>query len=156
MNVCVPDSVTTCPFYSRSAPTHAMTTPVYTTRQVLSVETALSIQSHPDKRLAERLHAQRPEVYKDPNHKPEMALSLTDFEALCGFVTHEELCAELQAHPELRACVGEEHTAALLLAGGADARKAALQAAFTALMTCPSDQGGVLSCTCHTPCFSPF
>lgn len=30
--------------------------------QVLSVETALSIQSHPDKELAEKLHAQRPEV----------------------------------------------------------------------------------------------
>ena len=30
--------------------------------QVLSVETALSIQSHPDKELAERLHAQQPDV----------------------------------------------------------------------------------------------
>ena len=30
--------------------------------QVLSVETALSIQSHPDKELAERLHAQQPHV----------------------------------------------------------------------------------------------
>lgn len=30
--------------------------------QVLSVETALSIQSHPDKALAEKLHAERPDV----------------------------------------------------------------------------------------------
>ena len=30
--------------------------------QVLSVETALSIQSHPDKALAERLHAKSPDV----------------------------------------------------------------------------------------------
>lgn len=30
--------------------------------QVLSVETALSIQSHPDKALAQRLHAERPQV----------------------------------------------------------------------------------------------
>lgn len=30
--------------------------------QVLSVETALSIQSHPDKALAEKLHAKRPDV----------------------------------------------------------------------------------------------
>ena len=30
--------------------------------QVLSVETALSIQSHPDKALAARLHAERPQV----------------------------------------------------------------------------------------------
>jgi hypothetical protein len=32
------------------------------TWQVLSVDTALSIQSHPDKQLAGRLHAERPEV----------------------------------------------------------------------------------------------
>jgi mannose-6-phosphate isomerase len=30
--------------------------------KVLSVQTALSIQSHPDKKLAERLHAEKPEV----------------------------------------------------------------------------------------------
>ena len=31
--------------------------------QVLSVQTALSIQSHPDKKLAEKLHAQQPKVW---------------------------------------------------------------------------------------------
>lgn len=35
---------------------------LYLLLQVLSVETALSIQSHPDKELAQRLHAERPEV----------------------------------------------------------------------------------------------
>lgn len=30
--------------------------------QVLSVQTALSIQSHPDKALAKKLHAEHPEV----------------------------------------------------------------------------------------------
>ena len=30
--------------------------------QVLSIRTALSIQSHPDKQLAEQLHAERPEA----------------------------------------------------------------------------------------------
>jgi mannose-6-phosphate isomerase len=39
-------------------------------------------QAHPDKKLAERLHADRPDLYADANHKPEMAISLTDFEAL--------------------------------------------------------------------------
>eukprot|EP00889_Picochlorum_renovo_P002364 jgi/Picre1/29394/NNA_004782.t1 len=56
--------------------------------KVLSVRTALSIQSHPDKRLAEKLHASNPSVYKDSNHKPEMAIALSDFEALCGFVRY--------------------------------------------------------------------
>lgn len=55
--------------------------------QVLSVATALSIQAHPNKKLAEALNAQRPNVYKDANHKPEMAVALSRFEALSGFVT---------------------------------------------------------------------
>jgi mannose-6-phosphate isomerase len=32
--------------------------------KVLSIGTALSIQAHPDKALAERLHASRPDIYK--------------------------------------------------------------------------------------------
>jgi mannose-6-phosphate isomerase len=45
-----------------SAAEHAVLITVFVVLQVLSVETALSIQSHPDKELAERLHAQHPEV----------------------------------------------------------------------------------------------
>ena len=48
--------------------------------KVLSVNKALSIQAHPNKKHAEKLHAERPDVYKDPNHKPEMAIALTEFE----------------------------------------------------------------------------
>jgi mannose-6-phosphate isomerase len=54
--------------------------------QVLSVAKPLSIQAHPDKALAEKLHAERPDTYKDDNHKPEMAIAITDFRALFGFV----------------------------------------------------------------------
>ncbi len=32
--------------------------------KVLAIRKALSIQTHPDKRMAERLHAERPDVYK--------------------------------------------------------------------------------------------
>jgi mannose-6-phosphate isomerase len=53
------------------------------------VAKALSIQAHPDKKLAELLHKSRPEIYKDSNHKPEMAVAITEFKALCGFVTAE-------------------------------------------------------------------
>ena len=42
--------------------------------KVLSVNKALSIQAHPNKPHAELLHDKRPDVYKDPNHKPEMAI----------------------------------------------------------------------------------
>ena len=42
--------------------------------KVLSVNKSLSIQAHPNKKHAEQLHAARPDVYKDSNHKPEMAI----------------------------------------------------------------------------------
>ncbi|PNW87389.1 hypothetical protein CHLRE_02g147650v5 [Chlamydomonas reinhardtii] len=111
--------------------------------KVLSVSKALSIQSHPDKQLAERLHAEHPKMYADPNHKPEMALALSDFEALCGFSTTAELQARLAATPELAGLVGAEQVAALaaLPAGAAGqdhpAAKQALKSAFTHLMTAP-------------------
>jgi len=54
--------------------------------KVLSVRTALSIQAHPNKKLAEQLHLNFPDKYKDPNHKPEIAIALTDdFRAFYGF-----------------------------------------------------------------------
>ena len=31
------------------------------------------------------------QVYKDPNHKPEIAIALTDFEGLCGFRPLQEI-----------------------------------------------------------------
>jgi mannose-6-phosphate isomerase len=40
--------------------------------KVLSIRKALSIQVHPNKSEAEKLHAQHPDIYKDPNHKPEV------------------------------------------------------------------------------------
>lgn len=48
--------------------------------KVLSVNSSLSIQAHPNKAHAEKLHAADPEHYPDPNHKPEMTIALTDFE----------------------------------------------------------------------------
>jgi mannose-6-phosphate isomerase class I len=59
--------------------------------QVLSVAKALSIQAHPDKKRAEALHALRPSVYKDDNHKPEMAIAITEFRALYGFAAIQVL-----------------------------------------------------------------
>jgi mannose-6-phosphate isomerase len=94
--------------------------------KVLSVAKALSIQAHPDKRLAEALHASRPDVYKDANHKPEMALALTPFEAMCGFRSLKEISDGFQACPELCALVGEEAVAALIAAtSGSDTAAAA-------------------------------
>lgn len=64
--------------------------------KVLSVEQALSVQAHPDKPAAEILHKDRPDLYKDPNHKPELAVALTPFEMFCGFRAMDEIVAYLQ------------------------------------------------------------
>lgn len=41
--------------------------------KVLSIRKALSIQVHPNKAEAEKLHALHPDIYKDSNHKPEVS-----------------------------------------------------------------------------------
>jgi mannose-6-phosphate isomerase len=45
--------------------------------QVLSVQTALSIQSHPDKKLAEKLHAQQPKVRTASEHRRQLKTQAT-------------------------------------------------------------------------------
>jgi mannose-6-phosphate isomerase len=43
------------------------------------------VQAHPTKELAAQLRASNPKEYPDDNHKPEMCVTLTDFEGLMGF-----------------------------------------------------------------------
>ncbi|RSL60514.1 Mannose-6-phosphate isomerase [Fusarium floridanum] len=76
--------------------------------KVLSINKALSIQAHPNKKLAEQLHARDPKNYPDDNHKPEMAIAITPFEGLCGFRPLAEIAHFLESVPALRALVGDE------------------------------------------------
>ncbi|KAG6385897.1 hypothetical protein SASPL_154780 [Salvia splendens] len=106
--------------------------------KVLSVSKALSIQAHPDKSLAAILHKQQPQVYKDDNHKPEMALALTEFEALCGFVGLEEIKSVLQNVPEITEVVGTASANQVLRISKEDGekkRKDVLRSLFTKLMS---------------------
>lgn len=75
--------------------------------KVLSIEKVLSIQAHPDKALARQLHAADPKNYPDDNHKPEMAIAVTDFEGFCGFKPLDQIAATLAAVAEFRDLVGE-------------------------------------------------
>ncbi|XP_075475833.1 mannose-6-phosphate isomerase 2-like [Primulina tabacum] len=105
--------------------------------KVLSVAKALSIQAHPDKDLAAILHKEQPGVYKDDNHKPEMALAVTQFEALCGFVGIEELKCVLHNVPEIVEVVGSACVDQVLNVSKQDDEKkskGALQTLFTVLM----------------------
>ena len=76
--------------------------------KVLSCGKTLSIQAHPDKQLAEKLHIENPQAYGDANHKPEMAIALTPFEAMWGFRRIEEISQLLKKHPEFSACISNE------------------------------------------------
>lgn len=76
--------------------------------KVLSINKALSIQAHPNKKLAEKLHARDPKNYPDDNHKPEMTIAITPFEGLCGFRPLGEIAHFLENVPALRQLIGEE------------------------------------------------
>ncbi|KAL2504383.1 Mannose-6-phosphate isomerase 2 [Abeliophyllum distichum] len=102
--------------------------------KVLSVAKALSIQAHPDRDLAAALHEQQPDVYKDGNHKPEMALALTDFGALCGFISLEELKDVVKNVPEIVEVVGGARTAQVLHIDQEEAKEV-LRSIFMELMS---------------------
>lgn len=109
--------------------------------KVLSVEKALSIQAHPNKHLAQQLNATRPNVYKDPCHKPELACALTPFEALCSFRPLAEIRDNARANPELRALMGEDNFQRLEKLNvdtdgpATPEQKSVLKSVFSALMT---------------------
>ncbi|KAH7658477.1 Mannose-6-phosphate isomerase type I protein [Dioscorea alata] len=131
--------------------------------KVLSVAKALSIQAHPDKELAKALHEMNPSVYKDSNHKPEMAIALTEFKALCGFVGIESSCLRkekavfffpygfrflhcfikelkdiLTSVPEIRDMIGDEHIdkyMSIKETDPSDETKVVLRSIYTKLMS---------------------
>ncbi len=111
--------------------------------KVLSVKTALSIQSHPDKTLAEKLHKSKPDQYKDDNHKPEMAIALSDFEALCGFSGELELAETLHKVPEFAECCGED-LIKKYINSKSEEKALALREIFTSIMTMKDDQSSIL------------
>lgn len=130
--------------------------------KVLSIRKALSIQAHPNKKLAEQLHAKDPKNYPgisfivimsfssnnsmniDDNHKPEMTIAVTPFDGFCGFRPLVEIVHFLSHVPSLRRLVGDsvakEFEQAVHGHETSDSsedvvkNKKALQAAFSALM----------------------
>src|ERR1700761_1474590 len=117
--------------------------------KVLSINKALSIQAHPNKKLAEQLHARDSKNYPDDNHKPEMTIAITPFDGLCGFRPLNEIAHFLGTVPALRDLVGNENAQKFesAIAGKEDSdkqedvesNKKALREAFTALMSVEKD-----------------
>jgi mannose-6-phosphate isomerase len=108
--------------------------------KILSAGKALSIQAHPDKDGAVRLHSDDPTNYGDANHKPEMAIALTPFEAMCGFRRIHEISVLIKKHPEFAACLTEEAKLAVFLASNEEQEKVALQKMFHSFMTCEAEK----------------
>ncbi|KAL4434541.1 hypothetical protein ABPG74_007325 [Tetrahymena malaccensis] len=98
--------------------------------KILSVNKALSIQAHPDIELAKKLFKEFPNIYKDPNHKPEMCIALTDYEALCNFCKADEIVEHIKTTPELREVVNNQE---LLDKFVSNKSKEDLKSIFTAL-----------------------
>lgn len=109
--------------------------------KVLAADHALSLQAHPTKQQAEEGYARENTAgialtasdrsYRDDNHKPELLVALTRFEALAGFrpvPRTRELLAVLEI-PELARTTA-------LLGGGSDVDD--LRALVTTWITLPS------------------
>lgn len=103
--------------------------------KVLSIEKVLSIQSHPDKKLAAQLYASDPKNYPDDNHKPEMAVAITDFEAFCGFKPLNTIKELLQKIPDFSDLVGSEVTNAYI----SSPSKQTLREVFSSVMNASDD-----------------
>ncbi|OLN87072.1 Mannose-6-phosphate isomerase 1 [Colletotrichum chlorophyti] len=118
--------------------------------KVLSINKALSIQAHPNKKLAEHLHARDPKNYPDDNHKPEMAIAITPFEGLCGFRPLAEISHFLSTVPPLKSLVVEDKADEFIntIKGAEDSdnaetkdrNKKALQHVFAALLSATPEE----------------
>lgn len=112
--------------------------------KVLSIGKALSIQAHPNKKLAEKLHSKDPKNYPDDNHKPEMTIAITPFDGLCGFRPLAEISHFFDNVPSLKSLVGDEAVKKFqeTIKGqesssnekATEANKKVLQSAFASLM----------------------
>ena len=107
--------------------------------KVLSINKTLALQAHPAQEHAKNLHKHHPELYLDPNHKPEIAIALSKFEGLCAFRPIKEVLFYLKMVPELRILISDEalhmlDTEASLGNSKQESMKKALKCCFESLM----------------------
>lgn len=108
--------------------------------KVLSIDKPLSIQAHPNKEFAAYLHKSNPDRYQDSNHKPELAIALTPFDALCGFRPIEEIKQYLEEVPELLKLLSSEAVQELYEATNSEEASLALKNVFYSLMICNREE----------------
>ena len=81
------------------------------------------------------MHKSDPSHYKDDNHKPELAIALTTFEALCAFRNIKEIQSFLKTVPEFAALISKS-TITQFLGSTQQNKKDNLRLLFTELMNC--------------------
>lgn len=108
--------------------------------KILSIAKALPLQAHPDKQLGEKLHNRDPEQFVDSNHKPEIAVALSDgFRGFVGFCEPEAIAHDLKEVPELQEAIADNSAVEKFQQ---EPSKESLKAVFTKLLT--SDQAEIL------------
>ena len=79
--------------------------------KILSIAKALPLQIHPNKQLSEQLHKENPSQFTDPNHKPEIAVALGQFEVFAGFKRTEDIKGIFEAVPDLARLISVQQAA---------------------------------------------
>jgi mannose-6-phosphate isomerase len=101
-----------------------------------------------NKDLASKLHKRNPDQFTDPNHKPEIALALGDFEAFCGFKPLKDIEALLQLPPlqpflpEVKKPEFDDQTLKHVVKAMLDASEDAVRKTNDALMALPKEKFG--------------
>lgn len=106
--------------------------------KVLSIDKALSIQAHPDLDLARQLHRRDPQHYPDDNHKPEIAIAISELWMLRGFRPLREIQRQLERYPELGKVLAADTVALIAQAVSVDQKQAAIKAAFSEIVSADS------------------
>ena len=74
----------------------------------LSINKPLSIQAHPDIQTAIKLNLKDPKNYPDQNHKPEIAIALTNCSLLSGFKTGAEISNDIANNSKLLSLIPKQ------------------------------------------------
>lgn len=101
--------------------------------KILSIGKALPLQAHPDKKLGEILHKEDPEQFVDTNHKPEIAVALSDgFKGFVGFRELRLIAQDLENVPELLEIIGQDESVSRFIH---EQNKESLKLVFTRLLS---------------------
>lgn len=118
--------------------------------KILSAANALSIQIHPDKSQAEKLHASDPKNYPDNNHKPEIAIAVDSLLAIAGFRPTNEIVNNLFSLKEISVLAGEEIYNKIISENDETERQMLIKELYTQVMLKASNKEKLSQCIQNT------